>query len=358
MRDYFLTFRRSFYIFLSCLMAITVFPIFAMAEEFSESSATETQYTGSDCFEMPVIGATGFAPRDLPVMLTDGSKGVLKAGTSFTIIADDGANWKFKTSEKNGHFEGTVASSKCMINLPDVLPSVEYKIANAESSLYKVGSTKCGSGKVINLDGVTGENLYGDIKLYNPRLGRDEYLVPIMYATAQKWANVQKAAQADGDCLIIYDAYRPAAVQAKVRAAVSKISNDRLIKSGYWHKGWFISQSISDHQRGIAADVSLVSCDSSMPSDMHDLSVNGVIAKNPNYFNKKDFSNTALLVDTFANNEGAMRLAHYGHAAGLESLASEWWHFTDSAAKSMARGNKGGFYVSECLSARPEDVVL
>lgn len=351
MQKYVSKLKRGISVFLACIMMASALPVSAMAEELGEMFASSVQYAIDDVW-MDVVGATGFAAKDISIKLTDGSTKTLKGGTAFTVLSESGTTWTVRTSSANGSLEGTVSNTECMVNMPDVLPSVQYKITNAESAVYKTGSSKCGSGKVINLDGVTGQNLYGNIKLNNPRLGRTEYLVPIMYGAAKKWADVQRSALADGDCLIVYDAYRPFAVQSKVKAAVSKISSDPLITSGYWSEGWFISQKTSNHQRGIAADVSLASCDSSMPSDIHDLSINGVIAKNPNNFNKKDFSNTALLVDTFANNEGAMRLAHYGHAAGLESLASEWWHFDDPSSK--ISGTEGNFYVSECLSTAPD----
>lgn len=351
MQKYVSKLKRGISVFLACLMMASALPVSAMAEEFGELFASSVQYATDDVW-MDVVGATGFAAKDISIKLTDGSTKTLKGGTAFTVLSESGTTWTVRTSSANGSLEGTVSNTECMVNMPDVLPSVQYKITNAESAVYKTGSAKCGSGRVIDLDGVTGQNLYGNIKLNNPRLGRSEYLVPIMYGTAKKWADVQRSALADGDCLIVYDAFRPAAVQSKVRAAVSKIANDPLIKSGAWHDGWFISSGTSNHQRGIAADVSLVSCDSSMPSDIHDLSINGVIAKNPSNFNKKDFSNTALLTDTFANNEGAMRLAHYGHAAGLESLASEWWHFDDPSSK--ISGTEGEFFVSECLSTTPD----
>ena len=77
-------------------------------------------------------------------------------------------------------------------------------------------------------------------------------------------------AQASGDGLIFYDAYRPFDVQKKVKAAVDLVEKKPeysalLTDSNAWHKGWFISQNISNHQRGTAADVGLKSARNSMP---------------------------------------------------------------------------------------------
>lgn len=333
-------------------MLATALPVSAMAEEFGELFAANVQYAGADYFEKPVAGATGFAPQNLQVTLADGSKGTLKAGTAFTIISEEGANWKFKTSEKNGSMEGTVASAKCMINLPDVVPSIEYKILNASSAEYAVGD--------LPLSGVTGQNLYGNIKLNNPRLGRSEYLVPIAYGTAKKWAQVQSALQSElGDGLIFYDGYRPFAVQQKVKAAVDKVENqagykELLTDSNGWNKSWFISQNVSDHQRGIAADVGLKSAENSMPSHIHDLSINGVVYTSP--IKNPTRADDAKIKASVKNNTGAMRLHNVCMNAGLVPLSSEWWHFNDNETKSVVGDNGGGsWYASECLSVAPED---
>lgn len=311
-------------------------------------SAMSVQYAAGGSFEKEVAGSTGFAPRDLQVTLADGSKGTLKAGTAFTIVSEEGANWKFKTSEKNGSMEGTVASADCMINLPDVLPSIEYDILNASSAKYAVSDKP--------LSGVTGQNLYGNLKVQNARLGKEEYIVPIMYPTAKKWAAVQNALQASGDGLIFYDAYRPFEVQQKVKAAVDAVKDkseyhDLLYNSKGWHPGWFISQNVSNHQRGTAADVGLKSARDTMPSQIHDLSVNGVVYNTPS--NNPPESDLKASVK---NNAGAMKLHTTCMNAGLSPLASEWWHFDDDATQATVKDkNKGTFFVSECLSVAPED---
>lgn len=352
MQKYVSKLKRGISVFLACLMMASALPMSAMAEELGEMFASSVQYAGTDYFEKPVAGSTGFAPQNLQVTLSDGSKGTLKAGTAFTIVSEEGANWKFKTSEKNGSMEGTVASAKCMINLPDVVPSIEYKILNASSAEYAVGD--------LELPGVTGQNLYGNIKLNNPRLGRSEYLVPIAYGTAKKWAQVQSALKSElGDGLIFYDGYRPFAVQTKVKQAVDAVENkagykELLTDSNGWSKGWFISQKTSDHQRGIAADVGLVSAENSMPSHIHDLSINGVVYTSP--IKNPTRADDAKIKTSVKNNAGAMRLHNVCMNAGLVPLASEWWHFNDNATKSVVGDNGGGsWYASECLSVAPED---
>lgn len=352
MQKYVSKLKRGISVFLACLMMASALPVSAMAEELGEMFASSVQYAGTDYFEKPVAGSTGFAPQNLQVTLSDGSKGTLKAGTAFTIVSEEGANWKFKTSEKNGSMEGTVASAKCMINLPDVVPSIEYKILNASSAEYAVGD--------LELPGVTGQNLYGNIKLNNPRLGRSEYLVPIAYGTAKKWAQVQSALKSElGDGLIFYDGYRPFAVQTKVKQAVDAVENkagykELLTDSNGWSKGWFISQHTSDHQRGIAADVGLVSAENSMPSHIHDLSINGVVYTSP--ISNPTRADDAKIKTSVKNNTGAMRLHNVCMNAGLVPLASEWWHFNDNETKSVVGDNGGGsWYASECLSVAPED---
>ena len=106
---------------------------------------------------------------------------------------------------------GWLENELCMINLPDVLPSIVYENPNAKASIFKT----CGK----DIEGITGQKLYDGL-FYNQRLGRDEYLMPINYAMAKKVGAAQKNALKEGDCLKIIETFRPYEVQMLVKDAV------------------------------------------------------------------------------------------------------------------------------------------
>ena len=322
-------------------------------------------------FELPIEGSTGYLTLDEKLM-SEASGGsevkTLPRGTCFTILEESGDMWHIKT----GSDEGWVAHKSCMINLPDVLPSIQYDLTNSYNSLYK------STGK--NLDGVTGKSFYPG-KMNNPRLGYSEYVVPVVYSVAKKIAAAQKAALAQGDTLKIYEAYRPYEVQDAVKNAFKKlIDSDPAVKANVekngWGYSWFISATrLSTHQLGIAIDVSLAHIDSQetitvggntathvtsateydMPSEMHELSTDAVVRERPD--DNGPFSST------FESNEYAKRLFNIFKNAGMNNLKSEWWHYEDSSLRDYydsklpepdSIGDKD-FKVTQCMSVTPEE---
>lgn len=189
-----------------------------------------------------------------------------------------------------------------------------------------------------------------------------------MYTLAQRLAKVQKAAMSNGETLVIYEAFRPAAVQSAVRDGLrSLISGNSAVsadmkKAGAMGYGWswFIAKGASSHQAGLAVDMTLAKGDPEelyaysldgaayqkyeawteydMPSAMHELSSSAIRFQTPT-------SSTAMpgdlenWIEAFAASEGAKRLQNYCADAGLIPLASEWWHFNDpNTAEIMAAG--------------------
>lgn len=79
---------------------------------------------------------------------------------------------------------------------------------------------------------------------------------------------------------------------------------------------YFLSRTISTHNRGIALDLTLGSAatgeDLAMQTDIHDLSWHSMLEK---------------------NNENADRLASYMKGVGYKGLISEWWHFQDDETR-------------------------
>jgi D-alanyl-D-alanine dipeptidase len=243
-----------------------------------------------------------------------------------------------------------------MINLPDVIPSIKYDITNSYSSVFKI------RGK--NIPDITGMSIYqnGTTKKYNPRLGKDEFIAPVLYKTAIKLAAAQKAALADDYTLVIYEAYRPLYAQEKVYAAYSPLVTKDI--RGNYPVSWYIASGKSNHQEGYAVDVSLAKVASvwctelsnpaykiadlnvtncAMVTPIHDLTVDSAVY---NYqsgmviYDKtawQSYTPTAA----FAANADTQRLQKYMTDAGLTPFSAEWWHFNDIDARN-ALGNRGG----------------
>lgn len=318
-------------------------------------------------FELPLEGSTGFAGAVVMPLYEkpDENSAVLRrlaAGDMFYIRQESGAYWQVCL------LDGTVGwleNEFCMINLPDVLPSVVYENPNATASIFKT----CGE----DIEGITGQKLYDGL-FYNQRLGRDEYVMPINYTMAKKVGAAQKNALNAGDCLKIVETFRPYEVQMLVKDAVyAKARADKelmaALNKGAWNIGWFIATSLSNHQRGVAMDTTLLRVTAQteyhmagcpfvrvtgeeyeMPSAMHELSSAAACFTKPVSSN----SDTAWRRATVAVSmtEGARRLQEYCTGAGLTPLASEWWHFNDLNAQNAVRmtSGNGKFWLDGCVS--------
>ena len=285
-----------------------------------------------------------------------GALAVLSPGDSFTILSEKGNWWKVSSS----HGTGWVDHRFCMINLPDVVPSIVYDATNSYSSRYVT------SGKEI--PGITGEALYQG-KVHNSRFDQDQFLMPVLYHTAKKVCAAQQAALAQGNSLKLYEAYRPYATQRAVVKAVSALAEaDPEVKAGIstppWTMTYFISTGYSNHQKGLAVDVSLVKVarteerstggyrylvpveyeEYEMPTPIHELSLASASTTGPG---------ETTLADSM--NEPAIALRGYFGSAGMTPLESEWWHFNDYAARTAAGGRTGtgGFEVTRCRSSAP-----
>lgn len=183
-------------------------------------------------FELPLEGSTGFAGAAVMLLYErpDGTSTVLRrlaAGDMFYIRQESGAYWQVCL------LDGTVGwleNELCMINLPDVLPSIVYENPNAKASIFKI----CGK----DIEGITGQKLYDGL-FYNQRLGRDEYLMPINYAMAKKVGAAQKNALKEGDCLKIIETFRPYEVQMLVKDAVyAKARMDKELMTALNKGAW------------------------------------------------------------------------------------------------------------------------
>ncbi|MEH7381399.1 M15 family metallopeptidase [Bacillus sp. JJ1533] len=332
-----------------------------------EPIPTPVKYEGD--LELPINGATGYTSIDLNLKSSPNIDAetveTLKAGTGFTIEKEEG-NWWFI---KNATFEGWIDSTYCFINLPDVIPSIVYDNSNTYSSKF------VSSGAEI--PGITGQALY-EGKTFNERLGKEEFIVPVLYSMSKKIFLAQQEALAHGNTLVIYEGYRPYSAQKAVVEGLTNLANEDIavmagINTNPWSTNWFIATSVSNHQMGYAIDVTLAKVNSkeeiaigkylvvditdyteySMPTPIHELSMASKTFTNPVPSSSPTAWKNAKLADTM--NESAVTLQTYLTNAGLTPLASEWWHFNDLDAMNATKQHPsdGGYVLSECLSVIP-----
>lgn len=321
-------------------------------------------------FELPLNGSSGYCSINLSLLSNpdyNSSKvSSLTAGTGFKILKENNDWWYVSINNCNGW----LPNKYCMINLPDVIPSIIYDDTNSYKSLF-LSSQK-------ELPNITGKQLY-NVYQFNSRLNKEEFIMPIMYPTAKKIAKVQHLALSNNQSLKIYETFRPLDVQKKISSNLSFLmNNDSTVFNGInrnsWNESWFIAQSISNHQRGIALDVSLVNVIDStynqigkysytsiieykeckMPTRMHELSADAVSLKYGVNSNSKTAWQNVPLSNTMT--ESAICLQNYFTKCGFCPLASEWWHFNDLDTKDLLDGiySSGQYYIMECLSSIPE----
>lgn len=304
----------------------TVFAFFLLIGAAGAASRTQAR-------EVDVHGAIGYSMVEMTVTDESGLfEFHLSEGDMFRIIREVNGMWYIE----KGEYCGYVNPSYCMVDLADVLPKAQFEIANASASIFR------SSGYA--LDGVTGYQLYTRGKVWHSKLQREEYLVPIMYDAAKKFASAQFLAEQEGLTLKIYDAYRPRSVTYQIRDALSRLcSSNSTVLAGvnyaangsYWGQGWFLAQSSSSHNFGTAIDVTLVDLSTgqemAMPSAMHELSTVAVKYSSPNGGNFAASMNSM-----------AIKLDSIMAQSGLTPISSEWWHFQDNDTLAWAREIKPG----------------
>ena len=276
-----------------------------------------------------------------------------------------------QTQTQRGEITGWLEHKYCLVNLPDVIPSIIYDATNSYSSHFR----SC--GKVI--PEVTGEAFYPS-KTYNERLGKMEFMMPVLYSMAFKLCEAQQSALAEGNSLILYEGYRPHEVQTKVLSSLSAMTRtDPEVKEAVtgspWRISWFISGGYSNHQRGYAVDMGLAKVSETkeyttggyryvrvwnyeryeMPTPIHELSRAAATYTAPVTINSTTAWKNAEMTQAMASNEPALGLQRYCTDAELTPLASEWWHFNDLSTRSQVLDNQGigDFLISSVRSAAP-----
>ena len=329
----------------------------------------------------PTVGPDGeiiYAPGEEPLPEPEpepdidpfeGALDVFSPGTPFTVLeeSEDGCWWLVECKEGTGWIENRY----CLINLPDVIPSMVYNATNSYDSRFRTLGKK--------IPNITGQAFYprGD---YNHRLERNEFMMPVLYPMAKTICQAQQAALAQGNTLVLYEGYRPHEVQTKVYKALTTLSRNNpkvkeAVASAPWNISWFIAGGYSNHQRGFAMDVSLARIERAelqqigryevlrvreyqeytMPTPIHELSKAAATYVGPVASHSPTAWKSAKMTDTMAANQPALALQRYCTEAGLTPLASEWWHFNDLDTRTSVLDNlsTGGYKISKCLSMAP-----
>ena len=290
-------------------------------------------------------------------------------GQAFTILEGQPEWWYIEVSDIMGiTMTGWVLNLYCMINLPDVLPSIVYKNPNINSALFR------SSGR--DIPNITGMSV-SQSRDFNARLGREEDIAAALYRMARKIGVAQQAALAEGNTLLIYEAFRPHDLQEKIYENLRFLyETDPVVRAGIstppWNIRWFLARSPYNHQRGTAIDVSLGRIDSyeirvsgdyafvhvsaytafPMQTPMHELSIAAVVFRTPAHARSLTAWRYAEFAD--AATPGTILLHRYLTDAGLIPLASEWWHFNDLVHTDFAvEVNITGEFVTERSYSRP-----
>lgn len=321
-------------------------------------TASSVQYASDGNFELPLEGTTGWTQK---------SMAGLPAGTAFTIVDASGSGWKVKTKDKEVDLSASDIKL-CMINMPDVMPSIVYNITNADSNIYR------SSGK--KLPGIEDKKLYTAGKLPNARFGGEPmFLVPLNFEMAKKIADAQGKFLAKGKSLMIYDAYRPASVQKAVSNGLQSLADSdsevmaNIKAGGKWKLSWFISTGVSNHQRGISVDATLctpTTKDVTVGDKTVQLATGGTPIASPSPMHELSAAGTSTvsegdLTPTEGVSSGDMKLYHeIMKGSKMTNLISEWWHF-DAMSKSDFDAMSGvdaktlaQFQVTDCLSTAPD----
>ncbi len=363
----------------SCTLNIKAHLELINSEKYKEEALVEKNLsfitgTSENKFELPLSNSMGInivatSVKSEPSASSETLK-ELKIGSYFLIKEEANADWL--KVESDGQ-EGYIESILVMVNLPDIIPSIKYNISNSSSSVFTT------SGK--DLPGVTGENFYHAYH-YNERLGKEEYVAPVLYPMAEKLQLAQAKALSEGNTLILYETYRPYSLQRLVVNTMSEMmSADETVKEGVskapWSMSWFISNGVSNHQRALAIDVTLGKVNSykvgaaygeyyydiddytefEMQTPMHELSTDSVSMDYPVSFTNANNLNLAV---GSKMTDSSIDMRRYLVESELRPIASEWWHFEDleniSKLDSKGYSLTNSLTFTECISEEPDNI--
>ena len=289
--------RRALALLLALLTVVGMFPTTAFAadtatSDFEVNIAGSTGWNGT-CNPLPVFDSESSDTEIASIPASDDAEPV-----PFVLLEDTGGE-RVKISLTTGDSSGKtgwVEKAYIFVNLPDVLPNIAYNLTN--------------DGK----------------KVFNLRLDRKEYIVPCMYTLAQRLAKVQKSAMANGETLIICEAFQ--------------------------------TNGASGHQAGLSVDMTLAKGD---PEELFEYNLDGTA------YQKYEAWMECDMPAHETSPENAKRLQKYCVDAGLIPHDSEWWQFDDpNMAVIMAKGmhskrvpvnTAGNYTFDSTISVSPSDVL-
>ena len=272
----------------------------------------------AEAFEKSTNGAKTYAVvNGIVVRKSASAKGArLKTVNAGTKMIAQGKEKNGFCKVKVGGKTGWVDIDDIMINLPDVYPSIQFKITNASKSIYKCSG--------YSISKTTGKKLYSGA-------ANDTKYAPLMYRTAKRLDKARKSADSAGYTLRVYDSYRPYSVTKNIytnflhdlsgNSKKAKAMRKAVNGSGMTQNN-FLAPGVSSHNRGVALDVTMVNKktgkEAKMQSNMHELSTKSIPSK---------------------NNAEAKKLRKFFVNAGFTPLKSEWWHF-DCRSTDWKYGNQ------------------
>lgn len=322
-------------------------------------------------FELPLENSMGISITNMNVKekASTSSATVTSVKTNeLFLIKEESESGEWLLIETTSGKQGYVESIKTLINLPDIIPSIQYNLVNSDAAIFRTSG--------YPLPNITGLKKY-DYYHYNPRLDKNEYIAVVMYPMAEKIQGAQALALADGNTLVIYESYRPYTLQKEVVNELDGLMTESAeiaanIETTPWSKGWFISQGLSNHQRALAIDVSLAKIEEtervemgnvqynyiikyteySMQTPMHELSIDSTSLKSPVSSTSKTAWKSAVTSEAMTT--GAIKMREYFDENDLSPIASEWWHFNDLDNITKAKSTGVNFAISlkfdECIS--------
>lgn len=316
-----------------------------------------------------VVYCTAWPQQELEVYADETRQKVLgkvEAAKAFCVLEEKEGLFGIRYGDKVGYID----SNYCMINLPEYMDDrCFYDITNSYHSIYMVHD--------YEIPEVTDTVIKGYEYV---ELAKDKYLVPLLYPAARKLLDAANSAREQGYVLKIYDSYRPRKATNSIYDLTLKILDDPIPEwtfaekkkrieqglpvepteppttelptteateategtgpaiapvetvpptteeiityeklmtdNGRYGLANFLAQGYSNHNLGVALDLTIVSLYSGeevkMQTAIHDLSWYSELKK---------------------NNEAAKILQSIMVGAGFGTLKSEWWHFQDNDAK-------------------------
>lgn len=266
-----------------------------------------------DGFEESPVGASVWTSATVNVRASNSTSsrviGTISTGKVAKVedIGRDMLKLAYKDS-RGKKKSGWVNKDYLLINLPQVVPSATYDIYNCYSSRYPVLK----NGKITNIPGISGKNLYGGKKVMTTtkKTGKkSQWIVPCLYKTAQRVSTAQQAALRGGDSLKIIDTYRTPERSRQTYNYVVNSAHARYVNPSV---DTFLAARTSNHNKGIAVDCSLINRRTGKEYKMQ---------STYNLMTPSSYTSN--------NNGNANRLQRYMRSAGFSPLSTEWYHFTD-----------------------------